>query len=139
MIHRFLILCAAALALTVGCAAGSDAPTGKGKSGGVVEERLLAVFRDAADTAEAVRLARGAGLRTDDHGVLVDIQTEGLSADDRHRFEFEGVAIRHFSARYERVSASVRDLTALHRLADIGVVRVIATEYGAKDRSRGVN
>ncbi|GEM_PF-2681869 len=135
MIHRFPILCAAALALTVGCVAGSDAPTGKGKDGGVVQQRLLAAFRDAADTAEAVRRAREAGLRTDDHGILVDIQTQGLTSDDRPSFDLEGVAIRHFSIRYERVSASVRDLSALHRLVDIGVVRMIAPEYGARDGS----
>lgn len=133
MFHRYLLVCAGALAVSLGCSAGA---TQAGKSGdATIARRLLEVFEGAADHAELRQRARAAGMQTDDHGVRVDLQTEGLRSDDRARFELDGVRLHHFSVKYERVAASVRDIDALRALAALPPVRVIAPEYGSAERS----
>ncbi|WP_139150850.1 hypothetical protein [Halofilum ochraceum] len=133
MFHRYLLVCAGALALSLGCSAGA---TQAGKSGdATIARRLLDLFQGAADHAELRQRARAAGVQTDDYGVRVDIQTAGLRSDDRVRFEFDGVRLHHFSVKYERVAASVRDVDALHALAALSPVRAITPEYGSAGRS----
>ena len=133
MFHRFLLVCAGALALSLGCSAGA---TGAGKSGdSTIAAPLRTVFQGASDGAEIPRRAQEAGVQTDDYGVRVDIQTRGLRSVDRERFELEGVRVHHFSVKYERVAASVRDLAALRALSALAPVRAIAPEYGSARRS----
>jgi hypothetical protein len=132
MIHRSLLICAGCLAIALGCSA---AATDGGKSADTtIAARLITVFEDARNPAEARRRARESGLQTDGHGVRVDIQTRGLRPDDRPRFELDGVYVYHFSVQYERVAASVRDLEALRMLAGLAPVRAIAPEYGSAGR-----
>ncbi len=133
MFHRFFLVCAGALALTLGCSVGA---TETGKPGdATIAARLLAVFEGASDPGDLRRRAREAGVQTDDYGVRVDIQTQGLRSDDRARFELDGVQVHHFSVKYERVAASVRDLAALRALSALDPVRAIAPEYGSAGRS----
>ncbi len=137
MTHRILLVCAGALALSLGCSSGA---TESGKSGdATLAAPLLAVFEGASDDAEIRRRAREAGVKTDDHGVRVDIQTRGLRPDDRPRFEFDGVRVHHYSVKNERVSVSVRDLAALRALSALAPVRAIAPEYGSAGRSGTVS
>lgn len=133
MIHRSLLVCAGALALSLGCSAGA---TEAGKSGtATIAAPLRNIFEGAPDSAEIRRRAGAAGVQTDDHGVRVDIQTQGLRADDRVRFELDGVRVHHFSVKYERVAASVRDFAALRTLSALAPVRAIAPDYGSAGRT----
>ncbi len=133
MFHRFLLTCAGALVLSLGCSVGAT-ETGK-SADATIAARLLAVYEGASDTADLRRRAREAGMQTDEHGVRVDIQTQGLRSDDRARFALDGVRVHHFSVKYERVAASVRDLAALRALSALAPVRAIAPEYGSAGRS----
>jgi hypothetical protein len=133
MIHRSLFVCAGVLALSLGCSAGA---TEAGKSDdATIAAPLRNLFEGASDNAEIRRRAGDAGVQTDDHGVRVDIQTQGLRSDDRVRFELDGVHVHRFSVKYERVAASVRDLAALRALSALAPVRAIAPEYGSARRS----
>lgn len=128
MHRRLLPAFTVLLLLVTGCHAAADQSA---KRGGVVASRLLDVFEPAGSPADARERAAEAGVRTDSHGVLVDIRTRGLDAGDRALFERDGVRVLHFSVKYERVSASVRDEAALRALASIRPVRAIAPEWGA--------
>lgn len=99
--------------------------------------RNLAPLLAAESPAEFRRLAAKRGYSAGPKGVLVDVQTQGLTAADRARFEIEGVTVDAFSVKYQRVSAIVHDAAALRALAALPVVRYIAPAYGAVDRSGG--
>lgn len=130
---RPFLVCAAVLALFLGCSASAMDTVKSGDT--VIAPRLLALFEGASDSGGIRRRAREAGMQTDENGVRVDIQTRGLRADDRARFELDGVRVHHFSAQYERVAASVRDLAALRALSALAEVRAIAPEFGSAGRS----
>ncbi|MDN5869538.1 MAG: hypothetical protein L0H73_02265 [Nitrococcus sp.] len=101
--------------------------------------RNLAPLLTADNPARFRELAAEQGFSVRPRGVLIDVQTQGLTAADRARFQIKGVTIDHFSVKYQRVSAVVRDPVALRVLAALPVVRYIAPEYGAVDRSTGRN
>jgi len=120
-------------------AIGCTTPAERAATPVTVSERLLALFPPDADPAAVDARAGEQGLRTDSHGVVVDVQTQGLTAADRAKFDLPGVVIRHFSAAYERVSASVRDRQALMALAGLEPVRRIQPAYGTAPRGRDVD
>jgi len=133
MIHRSPIVCLGVLVLSLGCSAGA---TQAGKSGdATIAAPLRTIFEGASDNAEIRQRAGDAGVQADAHGVRVDIQTQGLQPDDRRRFELDGVRVHHFSVKYERVAASVRDFAALRALSVLAPVRAIAPEYGGAGRT----
>jgi len=120
-----------AIFLTTGCAAGSGAGEGGGDS--TISQKLLTVF----DSADPRKAAESRGVETSSHGVRVDVQTQGLTDEDRSRFDVDGVHVHQFSPKYERVAVSVRDQQALRDLADIGPVRRLAPEYGRAGNEGG--
>lgn len=122
-----------AVVLATGCVAGGD--TGKAKTDGKISEKLLTIF----DSGDPLAAAESRGVQTAHDGVLVDVQTEDLRPEDRSRFELDGVRVHHFSAKYERVSASVRDADALQALARIEPVRRLAPEYGRASDDGGTS
>jgi len=126
-----VFLAAMLLAAPLGCAA-EHAPADAGsRETGVIAPALRAVMVPGDATPAAFRrAAEAAGLHAGAEGVPVDVQTRGLVDADRPRFELDGVTVRHFSARYERVAAVVRDPAALRALARLPVVRYIAPAYG---------
>jgi hypothetical protein len=131
MLKRHVLFLGIVAALLVGCA--GSASSGKGTPG-VISSNLLQVFSGESDLPRILERARRAGIRTDQFGVLVDIQTRGLEPGDRERFQRDGARIRNFSAEYQRVSASIASLPALRELAALEPVRLIAPEYGTVDR-----
>ena len=132
MPERLLLAWLLGLVLAFGCAADSSVRAGDG----VIAQRLQQIF-EGGEPAMARDRAADLGAVVDDHGVVVDIQTRGLTAGDRASFVLPGVRVRHFAPEYERVSASVRDRTALQALAALEPVRRIAPEYGGTTRSGG--
>ncbi len=120
------LLCLALLPLAIGCAAGA----GGAKDGDPrIANALVRIF----ETADPRTAAEERGLDTSAHGVRVDVQTQGLEAGDRERFDRPGVHVHHFSPRAERVAVSVRDHAALRALARIEPVRRLAPAYGTAD------
>lgn len=92
----------------------------------------------APDRKAFTALAKDRGFVIGDEGLLVDIQTQGLGAEDRTRFELPGVRIQHFSPRHERIAAVVSDPCALRALATLDGVRHVAPAYGrARSTDRG--
>ena len=114
------------LLLATGCAADAG---GKSAAERGIADTLVRVFE--ADDPRAA--AAGRGLEITSHGIRVDVQTQGLEAAHRERFDLPGVHVHHFSPRHERVAVSVGDLEALRSLARIEVVRRLAPAYGTKD------
>lgn len=116
---------------------GADADTGTTghvQSGGdaAIGDRLAEVMQQGKDSAEAFRAAgNAAGLRTDGHGVLVDVLTRGLSEGDEARFDVPGASMVSFSPKYQRVTLSVATPAVVHRIAGIAVVRRIEAAVGA--------
>ncbi|MEE9293850.1 MAG: CFI-box-CTERM domain-containing protein [Phycisphaerae bacterium] len=66
------------------------------------------------------------------NGVVLDIVTSRLDPSVEKKFLMPGVTVRHFSAKYNRVSVVIDDLTLLYELAKIPEVRMILPEYGAR-------
>lgn len=75
--------------------------------------------------------AQKLGILTAGGGMMLDIVTHDIGPGDKHKFQLQGVDMRHFSPRYNRVSVNVRDLDQLYKLAALPEVRSIAPEYGA--------
>ncbi|MEE9293851.1 MAG: hypothetical protein V3W34_02650 [Phycisphaerae bacterium] len=69
-----------------------------------------------------------------DNGLLLDIVTSHLDPSVEKKFRIPGVTIRHLSAKYNRVSVVIDDLSLLSALAKIPEVRTISPEYGARTR-----
>lgn len=75
--------------------------------------------------------ALDAGIATMDNGMVLDIVTDDILANDRRKFQLPGVGLRHFSPKYNRVSVIIRDFDQVRKLAALPEVRSIAPEYGA--------
>lgn len=69
-----------------------------------------------------------------ENGLLLDIVTDHLDPSVEKKFRIPGVTIRHLSAKYNRVSVVIDDLSLLSALAKIPEVRTISPEYGARTR-----
>ncbi len=90
----------------------------------------LAPLARAADAASMLARARERELAVQGERVWVDVQTRELAAEDRHRFTIDGVEVRLFSPKYQRVGAAVGTPGALRALAGLDVVRRVDPEYG---------
>jgi len=126
-----VLLTVLALLLVAGCAAGAGGAGGEEGRKGAISETLSTVFQSADPQAAA----KSRGVATSRYGVRVDVQAQGLKAEDRSEFDIDGVHVHHFSAEYERVAVSVGDREALHALASVAVVRRLALEYGAAEHN----
>jgi hypothetical protein len=125
-----VLLAVVAMSLAAGCVAGAGGG-GEERQKGAISETLSTVFQSADPQAAA----KSRGVATSRYGVRVDVQTQGLKAEDRSEFDIDGVHVHHFSAKYERVAVSVGDREALHALASVAVVRRLALEYGAAEHN----
>lgn len=91
----------------------------------------LAPLLQADTPAEFRKRAASRGYVTSEQGVAVSIRTKGLTAADKANFMIEGVTVRIFSVKYQRVSATVHSADALREIAGLPAVRYIAPRYGA--------
>jgi hypothetical protein len=69
---------------------------------------------------------------TSEHGVSLDIVTRDLNADVERQLAMPGVTVQYVSHKYNRVTASISDLSLLHELAKIPQVVMISPQYPAR-------
>lgn len=125
-------LITAAIVAGAGCVSRDDKDLGE--TAGVEIPASLAnglqPLARAVDAESMLARARERELLVQGQRVWVDVQTRDLDADHRSDFAIEGVEVRSFSTKYQRVSAAVATPAALRQLAALAVVRRIDPEYG---------
>ena len=107
----------------------------KGSEAAKINANLLQL--EAKVRAEGMSLTSAianTGMVMVDNGLLLDIVTNHLDSSVEKKFRIPGVTIRHLSAKYNRVSVVIDDLSLLSVLAKIPEVRTISPEYGARTR-----
>lgn len=71
------------------------------------------------------RQARERGFRTEDGGVVLDVQTEGLKGEHRSAFDRPDLQVRSFRPEFERVSVVAATPDALIAVAELPFVRQV--------------
>ncbi len=129
--HLIIAVVAAAIGMVAGCVSYGD-DGGEGAVVGLPASLAgeLAALARAPDAAAMLARARERELVVQGARVLVDVQTRDLTDADRGDFAIDGVEVRAFSPKYQRVSAAVATPAGLRALAGLAVVRRVDPEYG---------
>lgn len=98
-----------------------------------INAKLLELERRLKDEQVTIRQATAnMAIVTSKDGVSLDIVTRDLDAEVEKQLAMPGVTIHYVSHKYNRVTASVSDLSLLHELAKIPQVVMISPQYPAR-------
>lgn len=88
------------------------------------------------DAPEFRRQALERGFRTEHGGVILDVQTEGMTSANRNAFDRPDLQVRSFRPEYERISVVAMTPEALAAVAALPFVRQVSPAW-APSRDSG--
>ena len=132
-----LVLASASACGTTGSASNSNpAPAATSSAAAEtnkINAKLLELERRVKVERQSLKQASASmAIVTSDRGVELDIVTSQLDESVEKQLAMPGVTLRHVSRKYNRVSATINDLSLLHELARIPQVVMISPQYPAR-------